>query len=168
MQLFVGTWPPGAALDAIAAYPRPAVDGLRWATPSQWFVKVRPLGHVRDEVATDLVEVLGAELDGAPATTASLEPVANRGWLVAPVSGLERLTETIFEVSERLVPVTHPQSHHAEIVLARGPRIDRDLIQPLSATWTVTSLVLARGTRGPEGPGYEDLATFTLGRAAPG
>jgi 2'-5' RNA ligase len=163
VQLFIGTWPSKSAHAAIASYPRPGVDELRWATPSQWFVKMRPLGHVRDEVASELIEVLDAELDGAPTATASLEPVANRGWLVAPVSGLERLTETIFEVTERLVPVTHPQPLHAEIVLARGPRIPRDLIRPLSAKWKVTSLVLARGTRGREGPGYEDVASFALG-----
>jgi hypothetical protein len=163
MQLFVGTWPPASARSAIAAYPRPEVDGLRWATPSQWFLKMRPLGHVRDEVTSELIEVLDAELDGAPAATATIEPVVNRGWLVAPVAGLEGLTATIFEVTERLVPVTHPQPPHAEIVLARGPKIGRDLMRPLAARWKVTALVLARGTRGPEGPGYEDVATFALG-----
>ena len=89
--------------------------------------------------------------------------MAGRGWLVVPVAGLDELTATIFEVTERLVPVTHPQPHHAEIVLARGPKISRELIRPLTANWTVRSLVLARGTRGPEGPGYQDVATFSLG-----
>jgi hypothetical protein len=163
MQLFVGTWPSASARAAIAAYPRPEIDGLRWATPSQWFLKMRPLGHVRDEVAAELIDVLDAELDGAPTATASIGPVVNRGWLVAPVTGLEVLTSTIFEVSERLVPVTHPQPHHAEIVLARGPKISRDLIRPLAASWKVTSLVVARGTRGADGPGYEDVASFSLG-----
>jgi 2'-5' RNA ligase len=163
MQLFVGTWPSASARAAIAAYPRPDVDGLRWATPSQWFVKMRPLGRVPDDVTSDLIEVLDAELDGAPTATASFGSVMSSGWLVVPVAGLEELTATIFEVTERLVPVTHPQPHHPEIVLARGPKLSRELIRPLTASWKATSIVLARGTRGPEGPGYEDVATFTLG-----
>jgi hypothetical protein len=163
MQLFVGTWPAASARAAIEAYPRPAVDGLRWATPAQWFVKMRPLGHVRDEVVPDLIDVLDAELDGAPAATASFERVVSSGWLLARVKGLEELTAATFEVTERLVPVTHPQPTHAEIVLARGPKIGQELIGPLAATWKATSVVLARGTRGPEGPGYEDVAAFALG-----
>jgi 2'-5' RNA ligase len=162
VQLFVGTWPADAMRDAIESYPRPDRDDLRWSTPSQWLVKLRPLGHVRDEVVGELVEVLAAELDGAPATTASFGPVARRGWLVAPVIGLDELTATIFEVTERLVPVTHPQPIHPELVLARGPKLTADLVHPLDGTWSVRSIALARGTRGPDGPGYTDVTSFAL------
>ena len=86
LQLFVGTWPPAAVHEALAAYPRPGVPGLRWSTPGQWLVKLRPLGRVDDRILPELVEALRAELDGAPATPVSLAPVSRSGWLHAPSS----------------------------------------------------------------------------------
>lgn len=72
--------------------------------------------------------------------------------------------DVVFEVTELLVPRTHPQSDwSAHLVLARG-RSPKDLLAPLDASWTVTSVSLAQSVRTPGGPGYEDVAVFSLGR----
>ena len=43
-----------------------------------------------------------------------------------PSPGLEDLAAVVFEATERLVPVTHPQPFQADVVLARG-RVPREL-----------------------------------------
>jgi hypothetical protein len=46
--------------------------------------------------------------------------------LGAPVSGLDGLAAVVFEATQELVPVTHPQPFQADVVLARG-RVPREL-----------------------------------------
>jgi hypothetical protein len=94
----------------LSALDRPAIPGVRWTTPEQWLVKVRPLGHVDDRVVPPLLEVLEAELDGAPPVGCVLGPATRRlggQWLGAPVAGLEELAAVVFEATEELIPVTH-------------------------------------------------------------
>jgi hypothetical protein len=116
-------WPPRRIVDVLATLDRPAVEGVRWSTPPQWMVKVRPLGAVNDRLIPELIAVLDAELDGAPPVHCVLGPVTRRlggQWLGAPVHGFEDLAAVVFEATEGLVPVTHPQPFHADVVLARG------------------------------------------------
>lgn len=164
MQLFVGSWPSPKVQSVLAAYPRPGVDGMRWSTPSQWLVVIRPLGHVRDEVASELTQVLEEELSGTPTVKAALETPRRGEWLQAPVRGLERLVDDVFAATRHLVPVTHPHKRSkANLVLARGRSTTYEP-QPLAAGWTVTSLVLAGAARTAEGPGYETITSLRLGR----
>jgi hypothetical protein len=86
-------------------------------------VKVRPLGYVEDRTMPLLIEALQAELEEALAVECVLGPATRRiggQWLGAPVAGLDDLAAVVFEATERLVPVTHPQPFQADIVLARG------------------------------------------------
>jgi 2'-5' RNA ligase len=169
VQLFVGVWPAPEVRSVLAGYPRPAVEGMRWSTPAQWLVVVRPLGHVADGLVPDLTAVLDAELSGSPALTASLGSPKRAEWLLAPVLGLEGLVEDVFAVTEGLVPVTHPKNRWtAHLVLARG-RAKAGAYEPapIDVTWTVTSAVLAKAVRTPEGPGYETIASFGLTPSAP-
>jgi 2'-5' RNA ligase len=164
VQVFVGLWPPPKVCRALADYPRPGRDGLRWSTPSQWLIPLRPLGHVRDAVVPGLIETLAEELEGAPAVEVGLGTPPHGEWLRSPVTGAEELQEVVFEVTEPLVPRTHPHKDwQAQLVLARG-RSPKDLVVPLDLKWKAASLSLARATRSREGPGYEDVATFPLGR----
>jgi 2'-5' RNA ligase len=164
MQLFVGVWPPPKVQELLSVYPRPKREGLRWSTPSQWIITIRPLGHVADRIVPDLIETLGEELDGAPRVKVSLGTPLHGEWLRAPVNGLDELIDVVFEVTEPLVPRTHPNNEwSAHLVLARG-RSPKELVAPLVASWTVTSVSLARAARSKDGPGYEDVATFPLGR----
>lgn len=166
MRLFVATWPPPEVVAVLSALGRPQLAGVRWSVPSQWMVKVRPLGHVDARLAGPLAGELEEELEGAPAVECVVGPATRRlggQWLGAPVSGLEDLAAVVFEATERLVPVTHPQPFQADVVLARG-RVPRELAGlPVSATWTARSLSLVADRSSPHSPRFEDLATVRLG-----
>lgn len=165
-RLFVAVWPPPDVIALLSALDRPAVTGVRWSPPEQWTVKVRPLGHVADGVARQLVDVLEAELDGAPAVECVLGPATRRlagQWLGVPVAGLDELAAVVFDVTERLVPVTHPQPFQADVVVARG-RVPKQLAgQPVAGSWTAGSLHLVADRSSPGSTRYSDLATFSLG-----
>jgi 2'-5' RNA ligase len=161
-KLFVGTWLPKKVQQVVADYPRPPAGDLRWSTSSQWLVSLRPLGDVPTAVVPALADALRFELDGAPKVKVAFGPVYRDGWLMVPVTGLEELVEVVFEATTALVPVTHRSTWLAHVVLGRG-RATKELVQPLAATWTVTSVSLAKATRSTDGPGYEDIEAFALG-----
>jgi hypothetical protein len=150
----------------LSALDRPAIPGVRWTTPEQWLVKVRPLGHVDDRVVPPLLEVLEAELDGAPPVGCVLGPATRRlggQWLGAPVAGLEELAAVVFEATKELIPVTHPQPFQADVVLARG-RVPKQLAgRAVAAAWTAGSVALVADRSAPGAARYEDLASFPLG-----
>jgi len=123
-DLFVAVRPPAEVLARLLALDRPALPGVRWSTPEQWLVELRPLGHVTGRVVPPLCDALAAGLDGAPAVTCRLGPATRRlggQWLGAPVTGLDDLAAVVFEATEELVPVTHPQPFPADLVLASFP-----------------------------------------------
>jgi 2'-5' RNA ligase len=165
-RLFVAVWPPPAVVAVLAAFERAPLPGVRWSTPKQWMVKVRPLGHVDDRVVAPLVDVLETELDGAPAVRCALGPATRRlggQWLGVPVAGLDDLAAVVFEVTEELVPVTHPQPFQADVVLARG-RVPRELAGlPVSASWTARSVSLVADRSSPREARFEDVAAFPMG-----
>ena len=113
-----------------------------------------------------LIDALEAELDGAPAVECVLGPVTRRlggQWLGAPVAGLDDLAAVVFDATESLVPVTHPQPFRADIVLARG-RVPREVVGlPVSAAWTCRSVSLVADRSSFEIARYEDLAAIPLG-----
>jgi 2'-5' RNA ligase len=162
-QLFVGVWPPPKIVRSLREYPRPDHAG-GWSTPQQWLVNVRPLGHVAAEVIDDLVDVLRFELDGMPRPKATLRTPRHGEWLRAPVDGLEELRAVVFESTTPIVPITHPNAKPWEvsIVLSRG-RSPKELVHPLSGSWTVGEVVLAKGTRNAAGHAYETVETIPLG-----
>jgi 2'-5' RNA ligase len=164
-RLFVAVRPTPEVVALLAALERPAVPGVRWSTPDQWLVKLRPLGHVTDRVVGPLCDALEAELDGAPAAACRLGPATRRlggQWLGAPVSGLDDLAAVVFEATQELVPVTHPQPFQADVVLARG-RVPRELAgRPVAGSWTARSVALVADRSSPRGARFEDLASFPL------
>jgi 2'-5' RNA ligase len=168
-RLFVAVWPPTQVTAVLWALDRPAVPGVRWSVPAQWWVTVRPLGHVSGGVVPALVEVLEAELDGAPAVDCVLGPATRRlggQWLGAPVAGLDDLAAVVLEATQELVPVTHPQPFQADVVLARG-RVPKELAgRPVSASWTARSVSLVADRSSPRAARYEDLAVIALGARA--
>jgi hypothetical protein len=147
-------------MTALSKLGRPPVPGVRWSTPEQWMVKVRPLGYVEDRTVPLLVDALEAELEGAPAVECVLGPATRRiggQRLGAPVAGLDDLAAVVFEATEGLVPVTHPQPFRADIVLARG-RVPRELAgRPVSTSWTARSLTLIADRSSPGPPGYQSV-----------
>jgi 2'-5' RNA ligase len=164
-RLFVATRPPPEVVDLLAALERPPLAGVRWSAPDQWLVKLRPLGSVADRVVGPLRAALEAELDGAPAAACRLGPATRRlggQWLGAPVSGLDDLAAVVFEATERLVPVTHPQPFQADVVLARG-RVPKELAgRAVAGSWTARSVSLVADRSSPRAVRLEDLAAFPL------
>jgi 2'-5' RNA ligase len=164
-RLFVAVRPGPEVVALLSALDRPALPGVRWSTPEQWLVKLRPLGHVRDPVVGPLCDALAAELDGAPAVACRLGPATRRlggECLGAPVHGLDDLAAVVFEATERLVPVTHPQPYQADLVLARG-RVPRELAgRPVTGSWTARSVSLVADRSSPRGARFQDLASFPL------
>jgi 2'-5' RNA ligase len=165
-RLSIAVWPPPRIVAALASLDRPVLDGVRWSTPPQWMVKVRPLGTVNERLVPELAAVLDDELMGAPAVRCVLGPVTRwlgGQWLGAPVHGLEDLAAVVFEATEALVPVTHPQPFQADVVLARG-RVPKDLTgRPISGRWTTRSVSLVADRSSVRAPRFEDLATIRLG-----
>jgi 2'-5' RNA ligase len=165
-RLFVAVWPPPEVVAVLMDLDRPAVPRVRWSVPEQWMVKVRPLGHVHDRVVAPLVDVLEAELDGAPAVGCVLGPATRRlggQWLGAPVGGLDERAAVVFAATGELVPVTHPQPFQADVVLARGRVPKRLAGRPVSASWTARSVALVADRSAPGAARYEDLAVIPLG-----
>jgi 2'-5' RNA ligase len=164
-RLFVAVRPPPEVVALLSALDRPALPGVRWSLPEQWLVKLRPLGQVDERVVPALRDALGAELDGAPAVACRLGPVTRRlggQWLGAPVHGLDELAAVVFEATQELVPVTHPQPFQANLVLARG-RVPRELAgRPVTGSWTARSVSLVADRSGPGTPRFEDLASYPL------
>ena len=164
-RLSVAVRPPPEVAALLSALDRPALPGVRWSLPEQWLVKLRPLGQVDERVVPALRDALGAELDGAPAVTCRLGPVTRRlagQWLGVPVDGLDDLAAVVFEATEELVPVTHPQPFQADLVLARG-RVPRELAgRPVTGSWTARSVSLVADRSGPGTPRFEDLASYPL------
>lgn len=165
VRLSVAVRPSPDVLDVLAALDRPPVPRVRWSDREQWLVKLRPLGHVAAGVVPRLLDVLEAELDGAPATCCVLGPATERlggDWLGVPVTGLDDLAATVFAATEELVPVTHPQPFRADVVLARG-RVPAELAgRPVSASWTARAVCLIADRSSPRRARQETLAALPL------
>ncbi len=170
-RLFVAVRPSPEVVGLLSALDRPALPGVRWSAPEQWLVKLRPLGRVDERVVPALGDALAAELDGAPAVICRLGPATRRlggQWLGAPVHGLGQLASVVFEATQELVPVTHPQPFQADLVLARG-RVPAELAgRPVAGSWTARSVSLVADRSAPGALRFEDLATFPLEEPLPG
>jgi hypothetical protein len=142
------------------------LPGVIWALPEQWIVKVRPLGHVDERLVPELADALRAALDGAPPARCALGPATVRvggQWLAVPVTGLEELGRAVFEVTEPIVPVTHPQPFRTELVLARG-RVGAHLAgSPVHGSWEADVVSLVADRSAPGRPQLVDLVDVQLG-----
>lgn len=164
-RLSVATWPPPGIITAVGRLSRPADPRVTWAAREQWLVKLRPLGHVAEDLVAPLIEALRDEPAGAEPAACSLGPRTRRlggQWLGVPVEGLDTLAATVFDATVPLVPVTHPQPFQADIVIARG-RVPAALAgEPVSGTWLAETVALVADRSSPHGPRLEDLTEFRL------
>ena len=164
-RMSIAVRPTDAVISLIRAVPRPPLPGVHWSPPERWIVKVRPLGHVPEDLVDPLLEALRDELDGASAVECRLGPATARPggqWLCVPVHGLEEIGAAVFEATSPIVPVTHPQPFHAELVLATG-RVPRELAgTPVAATWRAERLILVADRSAPGRPNLVDVADIPL------
>jgi hypothetical protein len=163
VRLAFAVRPPAEVTAVVVGVPRPLVDGVVWTPPQRWIVKLRPLGHVPDDLREPLVDAVDAELAGAPPVRVSLGSSVRRlgQQLCAPIEGLDDLAGAVFDATEALVPVTHPQPFRADLVLATG-RIPRDLGVDLQAVWTVREIRLIADRSSPRGARLDDVGTIAL------
>jgi 2'-5' RNA ligase len=165
MRLMFAVRPPPAVESVLAGVARPGVERVEWTVPARWIVKLRPLGHVRDELRPPLLEAVRAELDGAGPVPVRLGRATRRyanQLLCLPVPELIPLAEAIFEVTGPIVPVTHPQPIHTDLVLASG-RIPANLVElDVVASWMVTRVVLIADRSSPRGVRLEDVGRVEL------
>lgn len=164
-RLSVATWPPPAISRKISRLRRTPHPRVTWASPEQWLVKLRPLGHVNDQLIPSLIAALQGELAAAPRTPCTLGPATRRvggQWLGVPVEGLDDLAEIIFDATAGIVPVTHPQPFQADLIIARGHVPASFAGKSITGEWTVHTIALVADRSAPQMPRFENLAEFVL------
>ena len=138
MRLFVAVWPPPPVVELLDALERPAVDGLRWTTPSQWHVTLRFIGTADPASVGPLPDVRGRAVSLGPATVR-----LGRHVLALPVEGLDDVVE----------------GGRPHLTLARAKRgIPPSLVGvPASASWTSGPATLVASETLPDGARYTIL-----------
>ena len=157
-RLFVAVWPPGDALDALVALPRPTIPGLRWTDPRRLHVTMRFLGEA--EEAEAVAALGGARLPAAHVTLGPGVERLGRGVLVVPAAGLEDLASAIVAATARIgqPPPDRPFAGHVTVARYRG-RPPAGYAPPIRAAFTTTEVALVCSD--PPGT-YRNVATFAL------
>jgi 2'-5' RNA ligase len=156
VRLFVAVWPSPEVVEAVRAFPRPEVPGLRWTTEDQWHVTLRFLGDVAADLVDPLVAALpagGVDVVLGPATAR-----LGRSILVAPVAGLDDVAAAVLRATAPLVPVVEDRPFRGHLTLARARRapVPRSLVGlPLAGRWRAARVTLVRSTTAPSGARYE-------------
>ena len=169
MRLFVAVWPPPEVVEVLAALERPAVDGVRWTTPSQWHVTLRFLGEVADEAVPDVegwFRTACATLAPVEARLAEATARFGRGVLHVPVDGLAPWAASVGgDVPGGVArpPAGGPFAGHVTLARARRGRASVAALAgrplpPGARSWTASSAALVRSRLGPGGSVYTDLA----------
>ena len=154
MRLFIALCPPTEVLDVLDGLARPETAGVRWTTRDQWHVTLRFLGDV------ELAEGQAAlqSLAGSAAREVSIghdTQRLGRAILMASVTGADDLGAALSPDREFLGHLTLARSRRKHIP-------DELLGQPVSASWTATSVSLVRSTLRPEGAVYDEVASVAL------
>jgi 2'-5' RNA ligase len=184
MRMFVGLFPPEAALEDLAEFVGPrqeAEPGFRWTTPEQWHVTLAFLADVADRHLDDLL----ARLERAAARrTPFAVTLAGGGAFPGPADAkvlfagvetdgveLDRLaTGTRAAATKAGCPVGGGRFHpHVTLARTRRPVQATRWLRVLDAyrgpTWTADGITLVASHLG-EGPRrrprYEPLASFPL------
>ena len=126
MRCFVAVWPNADVVEALAALPRPAIDGLRWSGQDQWHVTLRFFGELDPGdvgLATEAVGLAAQGLDqpivvhGGPGTR-FLGP----GLVIWPVEGLRPAAEAVERVSAHIGQPLPGRQFFGHLTIARGRR----------------------------------------------
>ena len=165
-RLFVAVWPSDEVLSAIAALPRPDVEGLRWTTRDQWHVTLRFFGSVElDEASAALRSV------SAPATSGVLGPETGRFGkrvLHVPVAGLDAVAKAVVRATKKVGKPPEPRPFNGHLTLARARDRRRGIdLRPLVGTpvvgeWPVTEVCLVESHLSPKGANYEVVERVSL------
>jgi 2'-5' RNA ligase len=168
VRLFVAAVPPPGVLDAIAALARPAADGVRWTTRSQWHVTLVFVGEREDPAP------LAAALDAAPlapaeATVGPEVATLFPGIVGLRVAGLDDLAAGVAGALATVGVPPDPRPFDGHLTLARidrrrrrGRGRDRGrgrglTGEPLAAHFPVDEVHVVRSHLGSSGARYEDV-----------
>jgi 2'-5' RNA ligase len=177
MRMFVAVWPPPEVVDAVAAFRRPVLEGVRWTRPEQWHVTLRFLGEVADHRVPSLVAALGPVAARTDPCVATMGPATDRfgGSIVhVPVAGLGDLAAEVASATSGYgdAPV-EDRPFHGHLTLARirssGGRRRRTTVPPeltgvaLSGSWMVDELSVVASERLAGGAHYRTVAALPLG-----
>lgn len=166
MRLFVAVWPSSEVLDAIAAFDRPEVRGLRWTTPDQWHVTLRFMGEC--DVDWAVAAFRSIEAEPVEVTMGPRMGRFGRRILHVPTEGLLSLATATVAATAGVGKPPDPRPFAGHLTLARSRRGDSDLAPfaglPLAGHWTVDQLTLVSSQLGPGGARYEIVESLPLGR----
>lgn len=154
-RLFVSVLLPDSAVEALAALPRPEIEGVRWTEPENWHVTLRFLGNAPVPEATAAFETITA-----PGATARLGPrVWRLGQSVAmvPVVGLDDLASAVAAATAGVgeAPERRRFVGHVTVARTRARMPTAALGSEVAAEFDVEQIHLMRSHLDHVGPRYE-------------
>jgi 2'-5' RNA ligase len=165
-RLFIAVVPPEEVLEAVAALPRPSLEGLRWTDREQWHATLRFLGRV--DAAEPVVEALSSiGLPGAEAVAGPEVCRFGQRVLHVPVTGLEDVAGAVVRATAGLgqPPEDRPFAGHLTLARVRkGSRVDlRSLCgAAISGCWPVAEVCLIESHLSSAGARYEVAHRFPM------
>ncbi|HYA45127.1 MAG TPA: 2'-5' RNA ligase family protein [Acidimicrobiales bacterium] len=173
----MAVWPNPEVLSALAALPRPAMEGLRWSGPDQWHVTLRFFGEVDDRALHAATRALAATAARLPAPAQAVGGPSTRflgtGLVIWPVEGLGDAAMAVERATKRIGKPPAARRFVGHVTLARAkPNVDlrptRHLLTPLAISWPIDSLTLVQSSLHPDGARYRVLEEFRMGRQGAG
>lgn len=166
MGTFLGVVPSGAAVEELAAFDRPAAEGIRWEPAERLHVTLRYTAVVHEELVARLDAVATEVARRAEAPTISLGPateiLGRDGTLVVPATGAEQLAGLVDELLDELGVAAElgPRDHrfYGHLTLARRRRgsVPEELVgRPLATSFVPEALHLIVSQPGPDGSVYD-------------
>lgn len=165
-RLFVAVVPPADVVAAVAALPRPQVDGLRWTGPEQWHVTLRFLGRV-DDVEEAARALRSARAGAAQAVLGPATGRFGQRVLHVPVGGLDEAAAAVTAATAGLGEPPEDRPFAAHLTLARvskGARVDLRTLagRAVEARWPATEVCLMESHLSPRGASYEVVERVAL------
>ncbi len=158
-RVFVAVWPPARVRAALAALPRPSVQGVRWLPEENLHVTLRFLGDVEPHDVTDRLQATSL-----PAATAALGPAVTmlgRHVVMVPVAGLDGLAATVLQATDDLgEPARRRFLGHVTLARCKRDGAGREVCgAPLDLTFDVDGVAVVTSETHPDGARYTTRAT---------
>ncbi|MGI9051717.1 MAG: RNA 2',3'-cyclic phosphodiesterase [Ilumatobacteraceae bacterium] len=160
-RLFVAVWPPADVVEQLAALPRLERPGVRWVPRANWHVTLRFIGDA-------VPEAVRSRLDGVrlPGATAQLGPQVDHlgaDAVVVPVEGLGELAGAVVAATPDVGRSPDGRPFRGHVTMARLRRARSELVgHPLTGSFDVTEVVLARSTLTSAGARYDHIASWPV------
>mgnify|MGYP006295228385 CR=1 FL=1 len=166
MGTFLGVVPSGRAIEELAAFERPAAEGIRWEPAERLHVTLRYTSVVHEELVARLDAVASAVAARASAPEISLGPatevLGRDGTLVVPARGAEPLALLVDELLAELGlegdlgPRDHPFYGHLTLARRRRGSVPAELVgRPLQTSFVPEAIHLIVSEPGPDGSVYD-------------